>query len=270
MIAIQQSRRPEATTTIQKVLGENLNAGLDKSTDHSMMIEVAAYIPSNQWRPDIEKYITCTSDGLVHLWSSTGQPLKTSVTLSGASAYVLCTAPFSKFNVVAISSNDHKIRFFSFEPRLRLDLDYNCGNCQAMAMHCFTVQVKSNDGADRTSLLAYLVWGDDHGCLHFVTEDALMELRSATSTPTVVASKVQRANPKHFSKSLFQDWVTHIEFLTGLPSPSLSSRPRLKGNPSARLDAAGRVQLCRAAGGLLQRRAGGDPRRGVVGRAPPL
>jgi WD40 repeat protein len=119
LIALGQSRRPEPTMT-QKVLGENLNAGMDKSTDHSMMIEVAAYIPSNQWRPDIEKYITCTSDGVVHLWSSAGQPLKTSVTLTGASSYVLCTAPFSKFNVVAIGSNDHKIRFFSFEPRLRL------------------------------------------------------------------------------------------------------------------------------------------------------
>lgn len=182
-----------------------------------MMIEVAAYIPSNQWRPDIEKYITCTSDGVVRLWSSTGQPLKTSVTLTGASAYVLCAAPFSKYNVVAIASNDHKIRFFSFEPRLRLDLEYDCGNCQAMAAHCFAVQVKTSDGADRTSLLAYMVWGDDHGCLHFVVEDALMGMRSATSTPTVHAGKVEKLNPRHFSTSLFSGWVTRIEFLTGAP-----------------------------------------------------
>jgi hypothetical protein len=223
IIALGQSRRPEPATT-QKVFAENLNAGLDKSTDHSMMIEVAAHIPSNEWRPDIEKYITCTSDGMVRIWTSTGQPLKSTASLTGASAYVLATAPFSKYNVVAISSNDHKLRFFSFEPRLRLDLEYDCGDCHAMAVHCFAVHVKANDTADRTNLIAYLVWGDDRGRLHFVLEDALMEMRSPTSTATVHAAKVRKSNPKHFSKTLFQGWVTKIEFLTGaLPATGAAS-----------------------------------------------
>jgi WD40 repeat protein len=230
LIALGQSRRPEPTTT-QKVLGENLNIGLDKTSDHAMMIEVAAYIPSNQWRPDIEKYITCTLDGVVRLWSSAGQPLKTTMTLTGASAYVLCAAPLSKYNVVAIASNDHKIRFFSFEPRLRLDLQYDCGNCQAMTAHCFAVQVKVGDGSERTTLLAYLVWGDDHGCLHFVVEDVLMATRSATFTPTVHADKVAKLSPKNFSMKLFSGWVTRIDFLTGELRPALAD----SGSPELQL-----------------------------------
>ena len=165
---------------------------MDRAIDHSMVIEVAAFVQANQWRPDVERYVTCTRDGVVRLWSgSDGHPLKTSWTLQGPSAYVLAAKALLKHNVVAISSNDRKMRFFSFEPRFRLDLEYDCGHsCQAMAIECFAIQEKSTSGKELVGLTPYLVWGDNCGCLHFVVEDALTEMRAATAVPTVDAAQV--------------------------------------------------------------------------------
>ena len=152
---------------------------------HKATISAAAIVPANQWRPGADKYVTFSTDGPINVWAGAqGNPLKqdTPFSLKGAATYVLSACAMVMYNVVLVSSNDERVRFYSFEPRFKQDLEYDCEESVAHCMHCFAAKL----GPDQ-SWLSWFVWGDNLGRVHLVPEAALAEYR-AQSTATHVAT----------------------------------------------------------------------------------
>lgn len=159
------------------------------------------------------RYLTCTMDGCIRLWhGSSGNAIRHDVVLQGPATFVHSICALDRYSMCAVSSNDERIRFFSFEPRFRLELEYRSKGCQAMACTSFSFL----RGKKWSS---YFVWGDDRGRLHFVLEDDIVAGRKAGLTVgRLEADAVQKANPKHnyTPNAFFAGWVTRVEFVPGL------------------------------------------------------
>jgi WD40 repeat protein len=187
----------KSTSADDRVLVSLINPRMSLEYLHKDAISAAAIVPANRWRPGADKYVTFSKDGPINIWGGAqGNPLKqdTPFSLKGGAAYVFSACAMVMYNVVLVSSNDQKIRFYSFEPRFKQDLEYDCEDCVAHSTHCFAARL-----GPEQSWVSWFVWGDNLGRVHVVPETTITEYRVQSTTQNIAQVKTSAVKLQHTS-----------------------------------------------------------------------
>jgi WD40 repeat protein len=199
-----------------QILEHLINPKVPHEFMHTRTISAVAMVRSNQWRPGADKYVTFSKDGPINVWTGVqGMPQKQEhpFALRGAATFVLSAHALTMHNVVAVASNDERVRFYGFEPRFKLDLELLTVERRAMAMHSFAM--KPGPDADWSS---WFVWGDDCGSVHFIPENVLVSYRHGSIGLKVAEIKFEQMASEHgesiYSADLFTGWVTCMEYIS--------------------------------------------------------
>ena len=144
--------------------------------------------------------------------------------LKGPASFVLSTCAMAMHSVIVVSSNDQIVRFYAFEPRFNLNLEYSTADldCRAHAMHCFAIK----GGGREQKWSSYFAWGDDFGRIHIIPESTLLSYRVGSIGAQVAQVKSKTVASEHsesvFTLHLFTGWVTQIEFIPDLGAGALA------------------------------------------------
>jgi WD40 repeat protein len=186
-----------STSADDRVLVSLINPRMSLEYLHKDAISAAAIVPANRWRPGADKYVTFSKDGPINIWGGAqGNPLRQDApfSLKGAAAFVFSACAMVMYNVVLVSSNDEKIRFYSFEPRFKQDLEYDCEDCVAHSTHCFAARL-----GPEQSWVSWFVWGDNLGRVHVVPEATISEYRVQSTAHNIAHVKTSAVKLQHTS-----------------------------------------------------------------------